>query len=518
MTLTPRLIQISGALGVAFAVAGAVGYATAPQGVWIHTVLLLLSVLHLGVFFVGHFESFKSFSARRSTRLGANSVLIVLLFVAILAILNFIVARHPQRFDLTASGAFSLSPQTIQIVKGLKKEVRFLAFFPETGDKTQAARELFESYRFQSRKVSYEVIDPDKHPQVARQYNITQYETVVLESGKRTVTAKEPTESGLTAALIRIGRESQKTLYFVEGHGEHAIGDDDRGGYSSMKEAMAGQGFAVKPLLLLGGGGVPADAAVVVIGGPRRPFAPEETDALSAFLKRGGRLFALIDPSTQANLDALLSQWGVTLRDDLVVDPTSGLGGTIPIVVPGSYPNHAITRQFELATFYPAARSVAPTTVAGFRFEPIIQTGKNSWRTTQTQGEITLDPERDEPGPITLGAAIQKTSPPKESDPENPEEVAASTDGGARLVVIGDSDFATNAVAQSAGNGDLFQNVVSWLADEGDLVSIRPKEANTSTLLLSMQQGITLFLVSVVLLPLAILVWGLTVWRRRRRL
>jgi ABC-type uncharacterized transport system involved in gliding motility auxiliary subunit len=516
MTLTPRLVQISGALGVAFAVAGAVGYATAPQGVWIHTVLLLLSVLHLGVFFVGHFEGLRSFSARRSTRMGANSVLIVLLFVAILAILNFIVARHPLRFDLSASGAFTLSPQTIKLVKGLEKEVRFLAFFPEGGDKTQAARELFEAYRFQSRKVSYEVIDPDKHPQMARQYNITQYETVVLESGKRTVTAKEPTESGLTAALIQIGRDSQKTVYFVEGHGEHLIGDDDRGGYSAMKQAMEGQGFAVKPLLLLGGG-VPADAAVVVVGGPRRPFAPEERDALSALLQRGGRLFALIDPSTEARLDALLLEWGVTLSDDLVVDPTSGLGGTIPIVVPGSYPPHAITRPlFDLATFYPAARSVAPATVAGLRFDPIIQTGKNSWRTTQTEGEIVLDPERDQPGPVTLGAAIQKRSPQKEG--ESPEAEPASTDGGARLVVIGDSDFATNAVAQSAGNGDLFQNVVSWLADEGDLVSIRSQEAKTSTLLLSMQQGITLFIGSVLLFPLAILVWGITVWRRRRRL
>jgi ABC-type uncharacterized transport system involved in gliding motility auxiliary subunit len=512
MTLTPRLIQISGALGVAFAVAGAVGYATAKQGVWLHTVLLLLSVLHLGVFFIGHFERFKSFSSRRTTRLGANSGLIVLLFVAILAILNFIVARHPQRFDLTASGAFTLSPQTIKIVKGLEKEVRFLAFFPETGDKTQAARELFEAYRFQSRKVAYEIVDPDKNPQMARQYNITQYETVVLESGKLTVTAKEPTESGLTAALIRIGRDSQKTVYFVEGHGEHAIADDDRGGYSAMKGAMEGQGFAVKPLMLLSGSGVPEDAAVVVIGGPKGPFAPEERDAVSAFLQRGGRLFALIDPSTQANLDVLLSQWGVTLSDDLVVDPTSGLGGTIPIV--GNYPRHEITREFELATFYPAARSVASAEVVGLRFEPIVQTGKNSWRTTQTQGEIVLDPDRDQPGPITLGAAIQKTPPPK----EGPEAESAATDGGARLVVIGDSDFATNAVAQSAGNGDLFQNVVSWLADEGDLVSIRPQEAKTSTLLLSMQQGITLFLVSVVLMPLAILVWGITIWRRRRRL
>jgi ABC-type uncharacterized transport system involved in gliding motility auxiliary subunit len=73
-------------------------------------------------------------------------------------------------------------------------------------------------------------------------------------------------------------------------------------------------------------------------------------------------------------------------------------------------------------------------------------------------------------------------------------------------------------LAQSVGNGDLFQNVVSFLAQEGDLISIRPKESKMVPLLLSKQQQQMIFYFSVLILPVGILILGLMISRRRRYL
>lgn len=517
MEVKQSISALTGIIGAILGVAGIFVYLIWGEPVWVYTTLLLLAVAHLSVFLVTHFEMLKDFSGRRSTKFGANSVLMVAIFVAILAILNFILWRHDARVDLSGTGAFSLSPQTVNVIKNLKNEVKISGFFQERSNAKGPAKDLFENYRHQSEKIKYEMIDPDKKPTLAKQHGVTDYDTVVLESNGQSANVRTITEEALTSALIRVSRDAKKSFYFIEGHGEHSIDDADRQGFSYLKGTLEKQGFTVKKLLLLSEKNIPDDADVVILGGPQRPLAEEERSALDAYLTRGGQLFVLLDPLVKTDLEGFLSKWGVKVENDLIVDPTSGLGGAIPVVNPGTYLPHEITRGFNLATFFPLSRSVAsdPEKAGAFRFEPFLQTGPNSWLTKRVEGDVTIDPTRDKKGPITLGAVVSQTGP--ESSPDAKQD-GASDAKKMRLVVVGDADFATNSVVQSAGNGDLFQNVVSWLANEGDLISIRPQEAATSTLLLSAQQTKMTLYTSVLLLPTAILVVGLSIWRRRRRL
>ena len=515
MQVKQSISVLTGIIGAILGVAGLFVFLVWGEPAWAYTTLLLLAVAHLLVFLVTHFEMLKDFSARRSTKFGANSVLMVAIFVAILAILNFILWRHDARLDLSGTGAFSLSPQTVNVLKNLKKEVKVSGFFQERSNVKGAAKDLFENYRHQSEKIKYEIIDPDKKPTLAKQYGITDYDTVVLESGGQSTTVRTITEEAVTSALIRISRDAKKSFYFIEGHGEHSIDDADRQGYSYLKETLEKQGFAVKKLLLLSEKKIPDDADVVVLGGPQRPLTDEGRAALEAYLTGGGQLFVLLDPLVKTDLEGFLSKWGVRVENDLIVDPTSGLGGAVPIVNPGTYPPHEITRGFNLATFYPISRSVASEPrEETFRFEPFLQTGPNSWLTKRVEGDVTIDPSRDKKGPITFGAVVSY----QDAGPKGPEASPADRPKKMRLVFIGDADFATNSVVRSAGNGDLFQNVISWLANEGDLISIRPQEAATSTLLLTSQQTKMMFYTSVLLLPTVIFVVGLSIWRRRRRL
>ncbi|MFQ5949600.1 MAG: Gldg family protein, partial [Nitrospiria bacterium] len=197
-------------------------------------------------------------------------------------------------------------------------------------------------------------------------------------------------------------------FYFVEGHGEHSIEDTEREGYSFLKETLEKQGFAVKKLLLLSEKRIPEDADVVIIGGPQRPFTDEERMALENYLDGGGQLFVLLDPMVKTDLEQFFSKWGARLEEDIILDPMSGLGGAIPIINPGGYLPHEITKQFNLATFYPLARSVSFDTSLEdkFLFEPFLQTSQTSWLTKQVVGDLAIDPARDKKGPITIGGVI----------------------------------------------------------------------------------------------------------------
>jgi ABC-type uncharacterized transport system involved in gliding motility auxiliary subunit len=84
-------------------------------------------------------------------------------------------------------------------------------------------------------------------------------------------------------------------------------------------------------------------------------------------------------------------------------------------------------------------------------------------------------------------------------------------------VAVGNSNFGINAYFPAQGNGNLFLNMVSWLAQDEDLISVRPKAPEDRRIILSQSQQSTLRLVTVILLPGIVLVAGIMVWARRRR-
>ncbi|MFQ5588719.1 MAG: GldG family protein [Nitrospiria bacterium] len=510
--MNKNITAIFGVLGTICALAGLFVFAIFGEMVWLYTTLELLAVLQLGVFFITHFETLKDISAQRSTKFGANSFLMAIIFIAILSILNFILARHEVRFDLSDTGAFSLSPQTESILENLEADIQMTGFFNDDSEHRSRAKDLLENYARLSRKVDYVIIDPDKKPSLVKQYGVTDYDKIVVESEGRSVIARDATEAAVTSALIRTSRKKEKTFYFVEGHGERNIDDTEREGYSLIKETLSQQGFTVKKLLLLFEKQIPEDADVVIIAGPKRPFGEAEHRILQDYLDRRGRLFLALDPMRETGLEAFLSKRGILLKNDLILAPGSGLGAAIPTVSPGSYPEHDITKGFDLATFFPLSRSVAfdPAGAGDYQFSPFLQSGPETWLTEHVEGDLSVNPARDQQGPIVFGGVL--TAPP----------AAAPGDPGAgrpmRVVIVGDSDFGSNGISRSAGNADLFQNILSWLADEGDLVSIRPKEIPTATLLLNDKQTGVIFSVSVLILPLGVMGMGLLIWRKRRQL
>jgi ABC-type uncharacterized transport system involved in gliding motility auxiliary subunit len=275
----------------------------------------------------------------------------------------------------------------------------------------------------------------------------------------------------------------------------------------------------VAPLTLLQEGHVPEDTAVLVIAGPDRPLLPEEQDAIDVYLGGGGKTLLLLDPDNRAGMDDFLARWGLRLGTGVVVDTLSRLFGgdfTTPIVT--TYPPHEITQGFNLATFFALAAPIEfdPAKDKEVTFQPLAQTSSNSWaETNPTAGELKFEPGADRPGPVTLAAIVT----PRHSANTDPlDETAAAPGGGAALAVFGDADFASNSHINFSGNLDLFLNTVSWLTQEKDLISIRPKEARFAPLFLSSTQGKIVMYVSLIVAPATVFLGGLIIWRRRRRL
>jgi len=283
----------------------------------------------------------------------------------------------------------------------------------------------------------------------------------------------------------------------------------------------------VAPLALIQQGSVPADAAAVIIAGPRTDLLPPEVDAVKAFLNKGGKLLLLIDPPEKAdtppqpNLEALARDWGMDVGRNIVVD-ASGVGQLIgtdaSVPVAATYPSHPITERFGLMTAFPLARSVVPVPggVNGHNAQTFINTSERSWGETDIEGlmksgEVAFDQAKgDLRGPVSIGATAVATGPA-------PAETAAAQKAPeARVAVVGDSDFVANYAINIQGNRDLFMNTMGWLTQQESLISIRPKEAGDRRLTMTADQSRRMGWLALLIIPGAIFGMGVRSWWRRR--
>jgi len=83
-------------------------------------------------------------------------------------------------------------------------------------------------------------------------------------------------------------------------------------------------------------------------------------------------------------------------------------------------------------------------------------------------------------------------------------------------VVIGSSLWCSNSFLRFAGNRDLFLNIFNWLSSDEDLISIRPKEPEDRRLNMNARQVTMVFYTTVILIPLFIILAGVSVWWKRR--
>jgi ABC-type uncharacterized transport system involved in gliding motility auxiliary subunit len=529
-----RVFGLLGWLGVALVFAAVAIRFTRPEWQQWYNGLALAGLACTLIYILSQWrEVARSFSGRQA-RLGSLAAASVVVVLGILVAINYLASRHNKRWDLTASKQFSISDQTRKVLQGLQNPVHIRVF--DRTDGFPRFRERLDEYKYVSKQVSVEYIDMERRPALANQFQVQTPGTVVIEYQGRTEKVTSDGEQEITNGLIKVVQGKQPKVYFVQGHGEKATDVTERSGYSTIGAALTSDNFLTDKLVLAQQKDVPADASIVVVAGPKTDYFPAEVDSLKRYLAKGGKIFFMLDPPDRAdaptleNLVALIKGWGIDIGTNVVVD-VSGMGqllGTdVSVPVAAKYGPHPITERFNLLTAYPLARSVTAVAggVNGHTAQGLVDTSANSWAESNikeltTTGRVARELDKgDKAGPISLAAAVSAPTgdaaapppvpgqPPKPDDPGKPET---------RIAVFGDSDFVTNGYLGIPGNRDLFLNTVNWLAQQENLISIRPREAGNSTVNLTADAAQRLFWLSIVIIPGLILAAGVQTWWRRR--
>ncbi len=497
---------------------------------WI-VVNIVIGLVLLGIWLVSGLDALRerlaTGEARRIERFGTSAVGQTLLAMAILGMLGFLAARHSVRFDWSEAGVHSLSEQTHKVLNGLEQDVEVVAFYSPLD--AQPVRELLDRYVYASPRFQVQFADPNARPDLVERFGVSpeklQDGLVRVALGPESVELDEVDEEKLTNALVKLTRTGTKKVYFLEGHNERPVegeGADGKEGFARAAEALRNENYRWENLLLATRGDVPEDADVLVVAGATRPLQPAEHGALQRYLARGGALLVLIDPRANTDLGEDLARWGVEVGTDVVVDRVQGMFGQAMTPFAGQYGTHPITEGLREVTLFHVARSVRAREDAKDRFVEIVRTSEHSWGERDLtalfgRGVAELGDD-DLRGPVTVAVAGEPLAA------DDGEGASAGDEGGepaerqaARLVVFGDSDFASNQLLEAYRNRDLFVNAVNWLLGDVEAIAIRPTRSRASRLQLSTEQFSQIRYLSLFVLPEAIAVAGVIAWWSRRR-
>ena len=529
LNLNPKLVNPLFWVGLGLMIAGGsaslISGAWSPVGIGLVVAGLVAIALWLSLRSMNASDSASPWWRQRSVQTGTNALLTTIAVVVILGGLNFLAVRIPGQIDFTENQQFSLAPQTKQLIKTLKQPLKIRVF---SNQPTPVQQGLLEQYRRQNPdRLSFEFIDPQAQPTLAEKYKVRALGEVVLETGDRTKTLEgDLTETNLTPAVASLLRDRKANAYMLQGHGEAPI-NGGQGNIDGAITELKKRDFNVNVLNLLEQKQIPADANVLVIAGPKRVYLEGEVKLLQDYIKQGKALMLMLDPAVKTGLDPLLKDWGITLDNRVVVDASGsgqllGLGPAIPLVT--QYGAHPITKDFgQGPSFFPLVQAVTvKPPSAEEQVTELLKTSPQSWAEADSnQPKLQFDAARDLKGPLTVGVAITRTfaAPIAAASKAKPEATPtpSTTKTQAKMVVIGDSDFATVPNPQVL-NSDLFLNAVTWLGSGADdpSLSIRPKELKDRRIELNPTNWRILIVAGLGFLPLAAFGSGAYLWWKRR--
>ncbi|MGE5558773.1 MAG: GldG family protein [Bacillota bacterium] len=444
-----------------------------------------------------------------------NTALILLIVVALGVIINLLAARFNLRFDLTANQIYSLSEQSIQVLKELQKypgDVRIYGFFRDGDQARRQVESLLNEYKNKCRKIRYQFIDPVKQPVLARQYQVQEERSLVMHMGEKKLSVffrdlfqqsynappQFTGEQAVTRTFAKIIEAETKNIYFLVGHGEKE--------YRQAMEYIRGEGYGVINLNLMRDGKIPDNCGVLIIAGPQTDLPPQEIKLIEEYMNRGGRLMIFLDfapkKSSIPRLVSFLKNRGIDTEDGVVIELERNTLFDASVIIP-VYQTHEITNKLSERNtnlLFPGNRGLIRIKDYSGNAETstILESSPHSW--IETGRQIKQD-SGETKGPIPLGiAAIDRTAA-KEN----------------RLVALGCSAFLDDNFVYQAGNLNLFYNMTQWLLGQEDRITITPKSVDLDFVRdIKSLQGNLISLFCLIILPVVIALIGLVIWIRRR--
>jgi|GEM_PF-622405 ABC-type uncharacterized transport system involved in gliding motility auxiliary subunit len=469
----------------------------------------------------------------RQTRYGGNALILIISVIGALVVLNFLASMRYAIIDATSNRQYSISRQTKQILDELddRDEKLKLTVVMRAVDTTtvQDIEQLIDKYKAYTGNLEYRLIDPEQDPLALvalaeRMGEEPQSLTRVLvaEMGdEHELVYSGFDEQAITEAILKVMNPGSRQVMFTSGHGEYDPNGGERG-YSSVRDQLEREGYEVQVANLktltetLSADTVDA----VIVAGPQQSFMPEESDMLKGYMEEGGAVMLLLDSpligAKDTGLEELIEPWGLSRDDDVVLQQNVlGMLSTSVFAGGDSIKWHSITKDLSGAGVdiaFPGAASltIGDAVTTTLQATELIGVDGAVWGETDFEALAEQKAEPDETTdympPLTLAVAAEDTS----------DEGALG-----RLVMIGSSGIVADQFLRSAGgvtaNFDFFLNSVNWLAQEEELISIRPKEPDERPVEPPDARGsYMLLLTTVILLPLVVLSAGAWLYWQRR--
>lgn len=456
---------------------------------------------------------------------GLYVVIMCLLMTIIVMLANLIVNKLPARYtkyDTSAAGLYSISPQTRDMVQALDTQVSLYLIAPK-GKEDETLMRLLEKYEDLSGYIHVKYIDPILSPAFVSEYTRDKVSdnSIIAVGGNRSRvlrntdlypvnydydTGKTSTdfdgEGQITSAIHYVTSDTLTNIYLISGHGENELTE-------TFLSSLGKEGVETKPLNLTTADRVPADAGCLFLNVPVSDLTEGESEKLSGYLEQGGRLLLItgISAAQMPNLDRVLSGYGVTAVQGMIVEGDSNY--SIP-----SYPNfllpqikeNRITEPFissDGLLLMPNSHGIVKTDeVRGtVEVKNLLTTSANSY--IKTDGTVMGYKQGDPVGPFSAGVTVS-------------EQTAK---GETRIVWFSSANMLMEEMDDMVGgnNTDLALNSIGWMAEQEDSITIRPKPASSASLRLTSAQSLRWSVLFVIVIPSCVTAAGIAVCIRRRR-
>ncbi|NOU66679.1 ABC transporter [Paenibacillus sp. LMG 31461] len=455
---------------------------------------------------------------------GTNATVLSIAVIGIFIILTiFLHSLKGFQVDLTKNKNFTLSEQTTAALKNLNQDIHVIAF-TNSGDGndfvTRQVTDMVAEYKKQSSKITYDEYDMLKQPSMAKQYGVDQGGTIIFEIGtkKQNINFYElfvgqqdgsytfSGEEKFTQAIQSLTSTEKHTVYLLSGHQEYPAS-----AMSIFKSSLAAANYDVKDLNLYVEGKIPDDAQMLMLLGPTNDLNDKEAELIQTYLKGKGKIYIALgfnkDMTTKwKNIDAIMKTYGVQDQHAIAIE-TKQTSLYDPLTIIPEYGSHDITNKLSsnnLITMLSLAVSLnADDSAPDYTKSLLLTTTDKAYGETDinllAQNKTKQD-ATDVKGPLNLGYAI--------SDKDNKP----------KAVILGGSTFVLDEDIQNQGNKDFALNSIGWLQEQKDQITIRPRQGDAyQQAMITPSQANTIFLITIVFLPLLFLVIGGLIWWRRRR-
>jgi ABC-type uncharacterized transport system involved in gliding motility auxiliary subunit len=442
-----------------------------------------------------------------------NGWLFALALLLAAGAVGYLTTRHDHVSDWTFGGRASLSPESRAVLATLHGPVEIVSYANPQGDLRHTVAGFVERYERAKPDLTLRFVDPQQDPAAMRELGITVDGALILHYQGREQRLDELSERSLTNALERLARGGERIVAFVSGDGERRADDKGNADLGTFMAQMEGRGMRAVPLNFAQVTAVPQHTDLVVLASPELALPDGAVKALADYVSNGGNLLWLSEPTNDdLHLTPLADALGIRVLPGVLVD---GQGAALGLKDPrmlalGDYPQHAITRGFQLTTLFPQVSALAMAARTDWKVAPFLRSSAQSWTEFKPidnaqSSSIQYDASAGElKGPLDFGFALSRLSP----SPDKAEQ---------RVVVIGDGDFLSNTFLGNGGNRALGERIFDWLLGDDALVNLPPRGAPDRLLQITQAQLSSVTLGFLVVLPvLLLLIGGFIVWRRRR--